>query len=152
MKSVWTHPSMASQWERHLEPTVQPTTAYNGGSVMTCTGISLNVRTALFVVPGNLNRRRHIDEILQPHVVPYLRQIGQNAIFQDDNAMSHRARIMDNFLQLNGAQRLECPPMSPDLSCIEHLWDILGRAINEHINQHKRLVDVLRLPLQEWAC
>ena len=137
--------------ERHLEPTVQPTTAYNGGSVMIWAGISLNGRTALVVVPGNLNGRRYIDEILRPHVVPYLRHMGQNAIFQDDNARPHRARIVDNFLQPNGVQRLEWPPMYPDLSCIEHLWDILGRAVNKHINQHTRLADLQRLLLQECA-
>ena len=81
----------------------------------------------------------------------YLRQMGQNAIFQDNNARPHRARIVDNFLQLNGVQRLEWPPMSPDLSCIEHLWDILGRAVNKHINQRTRLADLQRLLLQEWA-
>ena len=135
--------------ERQLEPTVQPTTEYNGGSVMIWAGISLNGRTALVAVPGNLNGRRYIDEILRPHVVPYLRQMGQNAIFQDVNARPHRARIVD--LQLNGVQRLEWPPMSPNLSCIEHLWDILGRAVNKHINQHTRLADLQRLLLQEWA-
>ena len=137
--------------KRHLEPTVQPTTAYSGGSVMIWTGISLNGRTALVVVPGNLNGRLYIDEILGPHVVPYLCQMGQNAIFQDDNARPHRARIVDNFLQLNGVQRLEWPPMSPDLSCIEHLWDILGRAVNKHINQHTRLSDLQRLLLPKRA-
>ena len=78
-------------------------------------GINLNGRTAIVVVPGNLNGRRCIDEILRPHIVPYLRQMGQNAIFQDDNLRPYRARIVDNFLQLNGVQRLEWPPMSPDL-------------------------------------
>ena len=137
--------------ERHLEPTVQPTTAYNSGSVMIWAGISLNGRTALVVVPGNLNGQQNIDEILRPHVVPYLRQMGQNAIFQDDNARTHRARIVDNFLQLNGVQQLEWPPMSLDLSCIEHLWDILGRAVNKHINQHTLFANLQRLLLQEWA-
>ena len=122
--------------ERLLEPTVQPTTAYNGGSVMIWAGTSLNGRTALVVVPGNLNGRRYIDEILRPHAVPYLRQMGQNAIFQDDNARPHRARIVDNFFQLNGVRRLEWTSMSPDLSCIEHLWDILDPAVNKHITQH----------------
>ena len=41
--------------------------------------------------------------------------------------------------------------MSPDLSCIEHLWDNLGRALNKHINQHTPLADLQRLLLQEWA-
>ena len=83
---------------------------------MVWAGISNNVRSALVVVPGNLTGRRYIDEILRPHVVPYLRQMGQNAIFQDDNA-----RILDDFLRQNGVERLEWPPMSPDLSCIEHV-------------------------------
>ena len=41
--------------------------------------------------------------------------------------------------------------MSPDLSCIEHLWDILGWAVNKHVHQHTRLADLQRLLLQEWA-
>ena len=77
--------------ERHLEPIVQPTVAYNGGSVMIWAGITLNGRSALFVVPGNLNGRWYIDEILRPHVVPHLCQMDQNAIFQDDNARPYRA-------------------------------------------------------------
>ena len=85
---------------------------------MVWAGISSNGRTALVVVPGNLTGRRYIDEILRPHVVPYLRQRGQNAIFQDDNARPHRARTADDFLRQNGVERLERPPMSPDLSCI----------------------------------
>ena len=116
---------------------------------MVWAGISSNGRTALVVVPGNLTGRRYIDEILRAHVVPYPRQMSQNAIFQDDNARPHRSRIVDDFLRQNGVERLEWPPMSPDLSCIEHLWDILGRAVNKRINQQKRLADLKRFLLQE---
>ena len=75
--------------------------------------------------------------------------MGQNAIFHDDNARPHLAKIADNFLHLNSVQRLDWPPMSLDLSCIENLWDILGRAVNKHINQHTRHADLQRLLLQE---
>ena len=118
---------------------------------MVWAGISSNGRTALVIVNGNVTSRRYIDESHRPHVVPYLRQMGQNAIFQDDNARTHRARIVDDFLRQNGVEGLGWPPMSPDLSCIEHLWDILGRAVNKRINQQTRLADLQRLLLQEWA-
>ena len=127
--------------ESHLEPCVQPTMAYKGGSVMNWAGISSKGRTAVVVVPGNLTDRRYIDGILRPHIVPYLRQMGQNAIFQDDNARPHRARIVDDFLRQNGVERLKWPPMSPDLSCIEHLWDILVRTVNKRINQQTRVAE-----------
>ena len=104
--------------KRHLEQTVQPTTAYRGGSVLIWSGINLNGRTALEIVPGNLNGRRYINKILRPHGVQYLRRMGQDAFFQDNNVRLHRARIVDNFLLLNCVPRLAWPQMSPDLSCI----------------------------------
>ena len=137
--------------EMHLEPNVQPTTAYNGGSVMVWAGISTNGKTDLVVVPGTLNGRRYIDEILRPHVIPYLRQMGPNSIFQDDNARPHRARIVDDFLRQNGVVRMDWPPMSPDLACIEHVRDILGRAVNKRIAQHTRLTDLPGMLRQEWG-
>ena len=62
------------------------TEAYVGGSVMVWGGISLNGRTELVIIDGNLTSQRYVDEILIPHVIPYLGAIGNNAIFQDDNA------------------------------------------------------------------
>ena len=51
----------------------------------------------LVIVDGNLNSRRYIDEILRPVVVPYVQNMGQGALFQDDNARPHRARIVDTI-------------------------------------------------------
>ena len=87
--------------ERHAEVNVQPRHAHNGGSVMVWAGVTANRRTDFVVVPGILTEQRYIDEILRPHVVPFLRPMGNNSIFQDDNARPHRARIVDGFLQAN---------------------------------------------------
>ena len=93
--------------ERHAEVNVQPRHAYNGGSVMVWAGVTADRRTDLVVVPGILTGQRYIDEILHPHVVPFLRPMGNNGIFQDDNAKPHRAWIVDGFLQANNVRRLE---------------------------------------------
>jgi transposase len=41
----------------------------------------------------------------------------------DDNARPHRARIVDQYLEQVGVQRLPWPACTPDLNPIEHVWD-----------------------------
>ena len=119
---------------------------------MVWAGISSTGRTELVILQGNLNGRRYIDEVLRPHVIPYLNQMGVvNPIFQDDNATPHRARMVQDYLTQNGIQRMDWPPMSRDLACIEHVWDILGRAVTKRIGEHTRLADLPRILRQEWA-
>ena len=67
--------------ECHAEVNVQPRHAYNGGSVMVWAGVTVDRRTDLVVVPGILTGQRYIDEILRPHVVPFLHPMGNNGIF-----------------------------------------------------------------------
>ena len=98
---------------------------------MVWAGVTADRRTDLVVVPGILTGQRYIDEILRPYVVPFLRPMGKNGIFQDDNAWPHQSRIVDGFLQANNVRRLGWKAMSPDLSCIEHVWDVLGGAVQK---------------------
>ncbi|GFW41414.1 transposable element Tcb2 transposase [Trichonephila clavipes] len=60
---------------------------------------------------------------------PTARQRGirelPNAIFQQDNACPHTACISQHALR--GVQMLPWPAYSPDLSPIEHVWDVIGR-------------------------
>ena len=129
---------------------VQPHHAFNGGSVMVWAGVTADMRTDLVVVTGILTGQRYIDEILRPHVVPFLHPMGNNGIFQDDNARPHQARIVDGFLQANNVRRLEWPVMSPDLSCIEHVWDVLDRAVQSRMTEHSTMADLWRFLVEEW--
>ncbi len=58
-----------------------------------------------------------------PHLLMY---------FQQDNAPCHKAQIIsDWFLKHdNEFTLLKWPPQSPDLSPIEHLWDVVEREIH----------------------
>ena len=71
-------------------------------------------------------------------------------MFMDDNAMPHRARIVQHFLQQEAVQTIPWPAMSPDMNPMEHVWDFIGRKINQR-NPKCQNIDELRTTiLQEW--
>ena len=136
--------------ERFADCCTDRVTSFNGGSVMVWGGISLRGKTNLVIIKGNLNALRYRDEILDPVAIPYLRNLGPNAILQDDNARPHRARIITEYLQNLGVERMEWPAMSPDLNPIEHLWDQLGRAVYARVTHRTTLADLKQMLVEEW--
>ena len=72
-------------------------------------------KTQLVTIPGNLTAHRYIDELLQPHVVPFIH--NQGLILMHDNAPAHRARITSQFLHANNVSILRpWTALSPDLT------------------------------------
>ena len=61
-------------------------------------GISLNHKTDLVIIDGNMTAERYIDQVLRPHVVPFLQQHNDTRILQQDNARPHAARVTREFL------------------------------------------------------
>jgi transposase len=54
------------------------------------------------------------------------------------------------FLQQEAVQIIRWPAMSPDMNPIEHVWDFIGRNINQR-NPKCQNIDELRTAiLQEW--
>ena len=111
------HPQNVAQHDR-----------YGRGSVMIWVGICDNRKTDLVEVPRRLTAIRYCNEIVQPVIVPFLQQ-GHARILQQDNARPHVARHTITVLQRNNIATLDWPAKSPDLSPIEHFWDVLGRKV-----------------------
>ncbi|GFX24050.1 transposable element Tc1 transposase [Trichonephila clavipes] len=67
------------------------------------------------------------------------------AIFQQDNARPHTARVAQDFLR--HFQTLPCTALSPDFSPVEHVWDQLKRQMPSCNSVHD-----LELAVQDlWA-
>ena len=72
-----------------------------------------------------------MDNVLCPVALPFLHQNQRrrNFMYQYDNAPAHTARLTVNVLAANRVQVLDWPPLSPDMSPIEHFWDELDRRV-----------------------
>ena len=135
------------QEERFSDATVSEYERFGGGLVVVWAGVTMNQRTRLFIVDGNLNAQRSVDNILQPVVVPFHGRMNQGAVLQDDNAQPHRGRIVNEFVQQFNIRRLDWPANSPYLNPIEHIWDDLGRRVYRH-NPPKTLVQLRQRLIQ----
>ncbi|UYV60755.1 TAT [Cordylochernes scorpioides] len=100
--------------------------------------IAYDSSSPLLRIQGIMTAQRYVDDVLRPVTLPYLQGVP-NVFYQQDNPRPHTARISQQALQ--DVQMLPWPPYSPDLSPIEHVWDIIGRRL--HALPQPRLEDEL---------
>ncbi|UYV72477.1 hypothetical protein LAZ67_9003309, partial [Cordylochernes scorpioides] len=123
----------------------RPTVRQRG--IMVWGAIAYDSRSPLLRIQGTMTAQRYVDDVLRPVTLPYLQGVP-NALYQQDNARPHTARISQQALQ--DVQMLPWPPYSPDLSPIEHVWDIIGRR--SHALPQPRSEDELwQMVEREWS-
>ena len=106
-------------------------------------------RSQLVQVQGCLNAQHYVHNILQPHALPLL--AAPRAVFQQDNARPHTARLTTNFLAANNVNTLPWPSLSPDLNPIEHVWEELGRTLRTRVNAPVNCEQLWQTSQQEWT-
>ncbi|CAH2001844.1 unnamed protein product [Acanthoscelides obtectus] len=124
--------------ERHVHHTV---------GVMVWGAIAYGSRSPLIFIRGNMNAQRYIHEVLEPHLLPYLDTLA-DPTFQQDNARPHVARVTIDFFQHNDVTLLPWPLRSPDLSPIEHVWDMMRRRLL-NLQRPPQTLEALREELVE---
>ena len=107
-------------------------------------------RTELHICQGNVTGLYCRDNVTEPIAVPYFCRHGNAIIFQDDNARAHRGRIFQDHLQFRRINTLPRSAKSPDLSPVEHLWDILGRRVRRHPHKLQDIDKLAETLLQKW--
>uniref|UniRef100_A0A673ZCS1 Tc1-like transposase DDE domain-containing protein n=1 Tax=Salmo trutta TaxID=8032 RepID=A0A673ZCS1_SALTR len=121
-----------------------------GGSIMVWGGVSQHHRTELVVIAGNLNAVRYMEDIHLPHVVPFL-QAHPDMTLQHDNATSHTARSVHDFLQDRNVSVLPQPAKGPDLNPIEHVWDLLDRRVRARVLPPRNVRELAGALVEEWG-
>ncbi|GFX51637.1 transposable element Tc1 transposase [Trichonephila clavipes] len=129
---VWRHHS-----ERYNSPhTVLRHTARTAGVMVW--------GSTLIVMRGTLTDQRYVDDILRPHVGPFLNGLPGTISLQD-NAHPHTAKVSQDFLR--NFQNLPWPARSSDLLSVEHVWEQLKRQMPSCHSVHD-----LELAVQDlWA-
>ena len=92
---------------------------------------------------------RYINDILRPSVLPYIHGLPE-ALFQQDNARPRTARTTMNFFTNSHVNLLPWPPRSPDLSPIEHVWDMMGVRISQLTPPPKTLASLQDAVQAAW--
>jgi transposase len=137
---VWRLPG-----ERLNDRFVIQVTQAGGGSVHVWGAIWKGGRSELVRLDGHVNALKYCDVL---HGFFTTTVLPAHFLFQQDNAPAHRSWVTSQFLEDVGANVLPWPARSPDLNPIEHVWDILGRRMQQRDCQGlNQLFDALR---EEW--
>ncbi|MDF4981198.1 transposase, partial [Vibrio parahaemolyticus] len=104
-----------------------------GGGVMVWEIFIWHTLDPLVPTEHYLNTTAYLS-IVAERVHPFMTTVypSSDGYFQQDNAPCHKAHIISNcFLEHdNEFTVLQWPPQSPDLSPVEHLWDVVQREIH----------------------
>uniref|UniRef100_A0AAZ3QHB5 Tc1-like transposase DDE domain-containing protein n=1 Tax=Oncorhynchus tshawytscha TaxID=74940 RepID=A0AAZ3QHB5_ONCTS len=112
--------------------------------------VSQHHRTKLVVIAGSLNAVYYREDILLPHAVHFL-QAHPDMTLQHDNATSHTARSVHDFLQDRNISVLPWSAKSPDLNTIEHIWDLLDRRVRARALPPRNVWVLAGALVEEWG-
>jgi hypothetical protein len=94
-----------------------------------------------------INAVRYREDILLPHMVPFL-QAHPDMTLQHDNATSHS---VCDFLQDRNVSVLPWPEKSPDLNPIKHVWDLLDRRMRARGIPPRHVREFAGALVEEWG-
>ncbi|GFX75694.1 transposable element Tcb1 transposase [Trichonephila clavipes] len=97
--------------------------------------IAYKARSPLILIRCTMTAQRYVHDILQPHVLTLMQRLP-GAIFQQDNARPHTARLSQDCLCTD--TKLNWPTRSSDLSPIEHIGSFLMASWASHVFERTR--------------
>ena len=120
-------------WRRRGEeflPECCDRTVQHAASVMVWGSMCWHGVGSLVKLEGRLNSTAY-QRVLEEHMIADAEaMIGEDFVFQQDNAPIHTSRSTRQWLREHDVTLLEWPPKSPDANPIENLWRDMKTAAN----------------------
>jgi len=125
-----------------------------GGSVMIWLAATVDYKSNLVVLDGNLNAQKY-KGILATNLLPLKNRVANryhdNAIFQQDRASPHTAHSIFEWLEERNIEILDWPSRSPDMNPIENVFGMLSRAVYDEGRQFNTVHELTEEIQHCWA-
>ena len=107
---------------------------------------SVNAPGALVPIEEMINNRTYFP-IIEKRISTELANLHPQAIFQQDSAPCHKAKIITNCFKKIKMEVLEWYSNSPDLNPIENLWSIVKNCLRKqgHTTKTKLIQSVMHV-------
>jgi hypothetical protein len=139
--------------ERYLPKNLVPTVKHGGGKIQIWGCFNYSLKGPLKLIDGKLTGEKY-TMILKHTMAPFLKdveeEIGEKAIFQQDNDPKHTSKKAKKYLGNKDVDVLDWPSQSPDLNPIEHLWRQLKLAIYKRKVKASDKSDLWTIIQEEW--
>ena len=123
--------------EKFLPACVAPAVQMGGEALMVWGCITSEGPGELYFVDGTVNSTTYC-QILEETMLPSAaRLLGENFIFQQDNAPCHKSRQTMAWLADHDVEVLPWPARSPDLNPIENIWNTMAMRLAKHKPSNK---------------
>jgi transposase len=103
----------------------------------------------LIPIEGTMNSEKYV-QILEAHLLPFLKKAKFNPIWMHDNAPCHSSKFTKSFLEKYQIKTLQWPPQSPDLNPIENAWAIIKRNVESQVFKPKSKQELIKSFTEEW--
>jgi hypothetical protein len=105
--------------------------------------------TKLAIIQGTMTAQLYVDTFQGCLFTGCRGFRTRKAVFQQDNASSHTAKLTKLFFASKQLTVLPWPANSPDLNPIENIWAILKQNVERRVVRNK--TELVKVVEEEWS-
>jgi transposase len=109
---------------------------FGGGSVMCWLSFCSKGKPKVVFTSSKMKSKDYIEVIKDKILIDGRRFLGDDLIFQQDNASIHKSKETMLWFEANNVNIMDWPSLSPDLNPVEHVWSWLVRRVYENGKQY----------------